>query len=747
MKTLVTAIISFLLVSVSNAQSGTTKKIPFSRLYFHESIETTQKKIMDADGSKDKLFTPTSNETLNQTLTHSLIGRVDKIRDEIEEDSSLDNNNKIKFLRGLNETLIAYRTEAGFRNIKYSALPDLLKTFEEAMAVEKKGLSIAPLIQKHPYAVGDILLHTVAFSENPGAADAKKLLVLKYCAEHKDKALEVLSRNQDMPFVDSMVAVVARYDPEGIYTYSAATTAFATRINNNPDPLVKTISEMARSKSGRQYFPFLDEVYRGNLSLKEIDDVMDNDVKYFRLLVKTAINYTERMNRRDTPMGVEGLRAKLQMKAIDPFINTINGLHESPNSVRFKILQPLNAQELYYLAITGEELIYTSSYVSGVYPRIWQTMKHPKSDSLLMSVRFDHFKKWIKMASNYNTLDDFLKRMDKPNAQMLMKAFVSNLDKTGDLEDAVDVANSYASITDKDVQKLILNQIKTHLQTAENSQDERATDIYYILNTLFTSMDTTKKVDVSKLLGIPPAYYMPSKNLKDSSGRIIVQQFFYGDKDGQTVFNGFVNSMNNANWKISPSKYWVAISSTKGTPVTVYANRPLDETQNLDAKAQAELNDYLANKGIEPTVVIHRGHSYWLPATIQQLVPSAEVVMLGSCGAYQSLDKILSICPTAQIVASKQTGSGLINHPMVFDMLEMLRQGKDLNWIQLWAQLHRRLGKNELFDDYVPPQKNLGALFLMAYKQLQDRRVDDQDAKDVTTFERKPAPPSIADAR
>lgn len=734
MKTLITIFVSLLIVTVSNAQSGNSKKIPFSRLYFHESIESTQKKILNMDYVKDALFTPTTNEFLNQTLTKALTEGVNKICDAIEADTSLDNNNKIKFLRGLNETLNAYRVEAGIRNIKYAVLPDLLKAFRKGMEMEKNGVSIVPLIQNNAYAIGDILMHTVSFSENPGAEEANNLLVLKYCSEHKDKALEILSRHQDLPFVDSMVAVIARYDPEGIYNYSAATTSFATKINNNPDRLVKTIKEMANSKSGRQYFPFLDEVYQGNLTLKEIDAVMDDDVKYYRLLVKTAINYTGRMNQRDTPMGVAGLRAKLQMKAIDPFINTINGLHESPNSVRFRILQPLTAQELYYLAITGEELIYTSSYVSGVYPRIWQTMKHPKSDSLLMSVRFDHFKKWIKMASNYNTLDDFLKRMDKQNAQMLMKAFVSNLDKTGDLEDAVDVANSYASITDKDLRKLIMDQINAHFQVAKQEGDERATDIYFILKTLFTSMDTTKKVDVSKLLGIPPAYYMPSKNLKDSAGRIVVQQFFYGDKDGKTVFNGFVNSMNNANWKITSSKYWVAISSTRGTPVTIYANRPLDETQNLDAKAQAELNTYLANKAIEPTVVIHRGHSYWLPATIQQLVPSAEVVMLGSCGAYQSLDKILSICPTAQIVASKQTGSGLINHPMVYNMLEMLRQGKDLNWILLWDQLHKRLGKNELFDDYVPPQKNLGALFLMAYKKLQDKRIDDKDARDVTTF-------------
>jgi hypothetical protein len=365
--------------------------------------------------------------------------------------------------------------------------------------------------------------------------------------------------------------------------------------------------------------------------------------------------------------------------------------------------------------------MYTSSYVRGVYPRVWQRMANPKSDSLLMKVRFDHFRKWIKMAANYNTLDDFLKRMEPANAQLLMKAFVNGLDRSGSLEDAVDVANSYASIEDSLLRKLILNQVQLNLQQAKRTANKKATDIYNILYKLFLSLDAPDKIDIAATLGIPPAFFMPLKNLQDTaSGKIVVQQFFYGDKDGQTVFNGFIGSVSNANWKITSNDQWITVSSTKGTPVVIYANKPLDETKNLDAEAQSKLDQYLFDNNINPSIIIHRGHSYWLPSTIDQLVPSAKVVLLGSCGAYQSLDQILKICPTAQIVASKQTGSGLVNHPMIYTILETLRQGKDLNWPQLWAGLSKTLGKNELFDDYVPPHKNLGALFLMAYAKKQE---------------------------
>lgn len=715
----------FLLFSffIAEAQPQSDTNIPLSRLYFHETLDATQKKMLALDGKADSLFTLTSNDNLNNQVTKAIVNDVDNIANDIEKDSTLDNNNKIKFLRGLNETLLRFSTATRQDSVTYSLLPDLLKAYSECIEPEKEGESIENNIYNYSYEIGDILIHTIAYSENVGIENAKNLVLLKYCDKYRDKALPLLMQNPNLPFRDSLVAKIARRDPETLYNYAAAPNLFASKIRSNPDTLVSIIGKMAQMKTGRQLFPFLDNIYRGRMTFDDISAAMDDDVKYYKLLVRTAIDYADLARQNDTLFSTQSLRSRIESKAADPFINTINGLHDvNDERVRFKILEPFTPQELYYMAIYGEEIIYTSSYVKGVYPRIWQRMKNPKSDSLLMSVRFDHFKKWIKIASNYNTLDDFLKRMDNTNAQLLMKAFVNGLDKAESLEDAVDVANSYASITDANVRSLILNQVQWNLQKAQQSNSEKATDIYSILNTLFLSMDSSNHIDVSEKLNIPPVYFMPNKSLQNEQKKIIVQQFFYGDKDGQTVFNGFINGFSNANWKITTSPEWVTVTSTKGVPVIIYANKPLDETQNLDTKAQQDLDDYLDQKGLNPTIVIHRGHSYWLPSTLNQLSSSAKVVLLGSCGAYQNLDKILKICPAAQIVASKQTGSGLVNAPMIYTILESLRQGKDLNWPQLWADLSRRLRSNELFDDYVPPHKNLGALFIMAYKKLQEKK-------------------------
>src|SRR5205085_4309242 len=125
------------------------------------------------------------------------------------------------------------------------------------------------------------------------------------------------------------------------------------------------------------------------------------------------------------------------------------GLHEVPNlAIRFKILQPLTAEELYYLAVYTDGIIYTSSFVSGVYP-LMMSRCNQRADSLLMRLNFDKYRKFIKMCAAYNTLGHFLSSFPNgDDAKKLMQAFVSNLEKSKGLEDGVDVADSYASVAE-----------------------------------------------------------------------------------------------------------------------------------------------------------------------------------------------------------------------------------------------------------------------------------------------------------
>jgi hypothetical protein len=695
--------------------------VPLMRQIFHTNIDKAQASILKADGADDAYFAPLNDEQANRELTDKVVAVIDDMQIDIEINNSLDNNNKIKYLRGISEMLNSF--DASFRNkvIKPELFPALVKAYKEAQQLEFFSNSIFPVIEKNEMEVGDILVKLYPFEKNSGLKAAKDNLVLKNMQRNPKQVMQILAKYPNVPFADSVIREVAKRNQEEVYNYASAGNFLSRKIINSEDPLVKIIGKMASMRTGRLYFPFLDDLYKGNKTFEDITPALDDDEKYFDLLVKTQIAYAGRIANGETPLVYKTLENKVRQKAIETYVNVINGLHDENDDIRFKKIESLEPTELYYVAVMGADQIYTSSYL-GVYKRIFQKMKMQNAaDTLLAAVNFDHFKKWIKMAAGYNMLDDFLKKMDSASATALMKNFVGNLDKTASLEDAVDVADSYASISNPSLKKFILNEVQSNQAQVKT---ERGKNIYSILNTIFLSMDSTNKVDITATLGIQPVHFVPNALLKDTSGRVVIQQYFYGDKDGQGVFPIFLSQFRNANWKLTDKPEWVEVTSTKGSKVTIYANKPLDENQDLDAKAQQHLNEYLYKNAIEPTIVIHRGHSYYVRYTIEQLPPSAKVVLLGSCGGYNNLNDVLSICPEAHIISSKQIGSGLINGPMISLISENVRQGKDLNWPQVWKTLEARFvdpTRKERFEDYVPPHKNLGAIFIIAYNRLEQK--------------------------
>jgi hypothetical protein len=52
---------------------------------------------------------------------------------------------------------------------------------------------------------------------------------------------------------------------------------------------------------------------------------------------------------------------------------------------------------------------------------------------------------------------------------------------------------------------------------------------------------------------------------------------------------------------------------------------------------------------------------------------------------------------------------------------ETIRSGNNIQWIPVWQQVANSVKSDpkgsELLKDYVPPHKNLGALFIKAYRK------------------------------
>jgi hypothetical protein len=710
--------------------------IPFQRVRFYDRIKEEQHKCDQLDGKADSIIAVGANDEVNLQVTDALYRKVANILCFIETDARIvSNNDKIRQLNFVEEIVRSFRLSWKAQKINPAYAPLLIENFEKILKANLDSQSMAPFILDAPYEVG--LINTEIFNANPGYIESKKILFVKYCTQNPGKILSVIRPYAKESFADSLIVLACYNNPKQLYDYaSSPTSPEAKLIRRNTHPMVQAIAHLAQTSNALLYYPFLDDILKGKQFVDSIKKIIGegeketDSVGYFKLLVKTEIDYYGRLIKKDTPIamfGTNGLRDMLQRKAIRHFITPINELHEQNNiAIRMKAIEPLTAEELYMMIVMGENDIYTSSYKHS-FSRLVQLMgANPRSDKLLMSVNMDFFKKFIKMAANYNQLDTLLKMMPDDNATTLMKAFVANLDIGGNLEDAVDVADSYSSISNQQLLQNMLQNVSANEQKSIDENNTKGKTIYGLLRLIFSSANNNA-IDLTSQIGIPSIYSLDNKYISDDSGRIIQQVFFYGDADGKKFFPAFINSFNLKDWKITKQKEWVEIKSLRGKKVWIYANLPLDSDKNLDDTAQAHLQRYLRKNDLNVAVVVHRGHSYWLPRTIAHLDVNTKVILLGSCGGYKNLSEILEISPYAHIISTKEIGKGDINKPIINYLNQSFMSGKMLVWKDMWTALSKvfyadpNKTMRESWDDYIPPYKNLGAIFIKAYNKQTEK--------------------------
>jgi hypothetical protein len=133
------------------------------------------------------------------------------------------------------------------------------------------------------------------------------------------------------------------------------------------------------------------------------------------------------------------------------------------------------------------------------------------------------------------------------------------------------------------------------------------------------------------------------------------------------------------------------------------------------------LAKYLKAQSISPSILIHRGHSYHLPNTLNYLDPSVKLAILGSCGGYKNMKKIMELNSQVHIIASKQVGSMAVNDPLLRHLNGNLAAGRNIDWVNFWSELSQKF-KNDpltskLFEEYMPPYKNVTSYVIRLYNQ------------------------------
>lgn len=685
--------------------------VPIRRQLAHDKIDKVQRAADEFDGKIDGEIRLEGREEGTQLVSNAIINQVDRLQIVIEN-LPLDHFVKLRYL-GLLETVIKNITyDLANKTVEPELYRDIVSNYEMIFRKQQDGADIAEDIKANFSRSFDVL-RPMFKTDTPAISAVFTGMVKLYPEEMFQRLPEIAS----FPAAEDLMAYLAGRKPNLILTYATSTAIERSIVRRTKDPLVRKIVEIAdKANVPLRAIVYLDDLMSGDISMLQVNQITAIPESYYKSLVKQRLKpgtLTRRILERES-----------KLQALE-YVRTMNELHDSPDPVRFKCIENLSPEEMYFLMVLCSDEIYTSTFV-GTFNRMLVKMAPRKGDVFLDELKMDKFRTFIRMCAGYNKLDEFIATIEPQNRNTLMARFVNNIDKNTetDLEDAVDVADSFGSINDPTVLEYLLGEVKSNYERTYLENNKRGLIIYFLLHTLCSSVLNPEESSdhLQERLKVPPITMVNYKNLQNEDGTVVEQVFFYGDEDGKNSYSSFLTNFKPEEWSMVKNDKWIKFTSSKGKPFTIYANLPLDEPQ--DEEAQKSLCTFLDQSNIKPAIIVHRGHSYHLSTTMEHLTPSNKIIILGSCGGYHNLSTILGHSDDAHIISSKQTGSMRITDPILRDVHQLVLNGRDINWIDLWNGLLPSMNTpqlQDLFNDYVPPHKNMGALFIKAFKiQMQE---------------------------
>ena len=308
--------------------------------------------------------------------------------------------------------------------------------------------------------------------------------------------------------------------------------------------------------------------------------------------------------------------------------------------------------------------------------------------------------------------------MNENEKMQLAEVVVNGIDDAiSPPHEAVQVADALGGIESTELLTMLHAGIRSEYERVTTEQDPQGIAAYGLLVTLIGENATTDLEwfkSTAAQFQVDQITETPIDDLANGIKMTIQQHYFYNDADGISSFNNFQSHFKFASgWKWNDNYSYVMIESSSGEKVQIYANKPEFDLNGIHA-----IDKELESKGYEPTVIVHRGHSFHTEKTLVEIPESAVLIILGSCGGYYKVDQALQQAPGALIISSRQIGTMHVNDPLIKMLNEEIRAGKNIVWPEFWDEATRKLSSNRHFNDYVPPHKNIGAAFIKAYYQL-----------------------------
>ena len=236
--------------------------------------------------------------------------------------------------------------------------------------------------------------------------------------------------------------------------------------------------------------------------------------------------------------------------------------------------------------------------------------------------------------------------------------------------------------------------------------------------------------------GDPYAPFLQSAESLDTTllcgeqDQCVERHFFWDDEDGIRSFESFLSGYrHDPAWKLVEHETWVQLSGRgpTGRRIEIFANVPIDShlpaNRAREEEAQRRQQDIAAalkQQGLIASILVHRGHSFWVGRTMSYVNGAARLVILGSCGGTTEAHAVIEASHEAQVIATRGVGETEINDHILKTMNDrLLAGGRVIEWKSFWKDLGGRTGGGS-FRDYIAPDQDTGTVFLRAYYRFLD---------------------------
>lgn len=689
--------------------------IPIGRRLFTDKVEKIIDEIDARDGSQDG-FINYRNEATSRHFTQAFMADAPKII-ILTENLDIPHNEKVKYHKILEDKLLAIQS-MDWDPVAPAYFSEVLQNLRQLLVAQYKE-EVVTFATKNTNLTS---LQNMRLLEQNGVKvaegdEAKAVLYKGLAKEHPLTVLERLYEIKDQPYTDTIVSDIAQVMPGTIMEYAAAEGPLSAIIKRNADPFVQTIVRIVDgAKKPQQLLPFLGPIHREEVRIAQIDQLVDNDNKYFQGLVNLVVR-NETVCRKDIDQEVK--------RRILNYAHDINN-ESLPAERRFSSIEDLRDIDYYLLAIEGRDVLKSSSLAEGIYPLMIRSMGKKSGKELMAQFNNYRFRTFTRIWAENELLDAFLRTMSPSEKDELYKAFTNNLE-LGDIknlksvEPALEVMNAFPYLNNEDFSDIVRSDADFHYsRIKENKGDTYNKGIlaYGIMRLLFFP---EKDKQIEDILGLENISQVPYEDFLNSLNEVTEQVYFTPDADGKKYYAAFMRGIKgNSAWDVEEHKHWIKITSNSAKKVVIYAN--VITNDSLSKESLQQLKAHMNEQNINPVIVFHCAPGEFLSHTISATHAATRVLLAGHSFGDENLMEAIGRHPKLHIIASRKTSTPEVDVAVFNELNKQLLYGRNLSWKDMWKDLNSYFVNTApedkaVFDLMVRPDEHMGLLFLKTYIQ------------------------------